>query len=57
MLVPAEASLVREPRLSRATLSASLPNELADKVRDAATKAGVSVSSLITSAVVEFFGR
>jgi hypothetical protein len=35
---------------------ASLPNDLADRVRNAATAAGVSVSAIITSAVAEFLG-
>jgi hypothetical protein len=55
MLVPAEAQVTRPAhRLSRSTLSASLPNELADRVRAAAMAAGVSVSAIITSAVAEF---
>jgi hypothetical protein len=42
--------------LSRATLSASLPNDMADRVRAAAIAAGVSVSAIITQAVAEFLG-
>jgi hypothetical protein len=57
MLVPAESASDRPAhRLSRSTLSASLPNELADQVRAAATAAGILVSAIITCAVAEFLG-
>jgi hypothetical protein len=57
MLVPAGMQYTRPaPRLSRTSLSAFLPNDLADQVRDAALKSSVSVSSIITSAVAEFLG-